>query len=172
MDVLFYLFVATVFGILLLSGIAIWAPRKAWIRIAAVALAVTMMPLGYMAYSGLLSKPKPRQLAWLERNVEKAFILGASFDEGRAIYLWLRLEGIAEPRYYALPWHQDTAEKLQDEIEEATKKNGGIMVIKPFTNDQFAQQGGLNIKIVPPPVLPMKPPRFPDRIINPRSTDI
>lgn len=172
MDVMFYLFIAAIAGVLLLSSIAIWSPREAWIRIVAAALAIAMMPLGYMAFAGLLSKPKPRQLAWLERNVEKAYILGASFSEGKAIYLWLRLEGVDEPRYYALPWSQRTAEQLQDEIEEATKKNGGIMVIKPFTNDQFAQKGGLNIKIVPPPMLPMKPPRFPDRIINPRSTDI
>ena len=99
-------------------------------------------------------------------------ILGASFSEGKAIYLWLRLEGMIEPRFYVLPWNKKTADNLEDEMEAASKKQGRLKVIKPFTNDQFAQKGGLNIQIIPPPTLPMKPPRFPSRVHNPRSTDI
>ena len=172
MDILFYLFVLTVVGIAALSSIAIWSPRANWIRITAVALAVAMMPLGYAALAGLLAKPKPRQLIWFERNVEEAEILGVSLSEGKAIYLWLRLEGMIEPRYYQLPWNKKTAEDLEDEMEQAAKQNGRLKVVKPFTNDQFAQQGQLNIKIIPPTILPMKPPRFPARVHNPRSTDI
>ncbi|MGI9422471.1 MAG: hypothetical protein ACR2PA_04710 [Hyphomicrobiaceae bacterium] len=172
MDTMFYLFALSVAGMLALATIAVWSPRAVWIRIVAVALAITMMPLGYVALAGLLAKPKPKQLAWFERNVEKAHILGISFAEGKAIYLWLRLEGMLEPRYYSIPWSQKAAEALEDQMEAATKQNGALMVIKPFTNDKYAQDGGLNIKIVPPPTLPMKPPRFPAKVYNPRSTDI
>ena len=172
MDMMFYIFAATIAGIVALAMIAIWSPRAAWIRFVAVALAAALLPLAYLAFTSLLAKPKPRQLAWFERNVEKAQILSISFAEGRGIYLWLRLEGMIEPRYYVLPWSRKVAESLQDDMEAATKQRGGLMVIKPFTNDKFQQQGGLNIRIVPPKVLPIKPPRFPARIYNPRSTDI
>lgn len=172
MDYLFHIFALTVIGLAALASIAIWSPRAGWIRVAALALAALMMPLGYLAYAGLLAKPKPRELAWFERNVEKAQVLGVSFAEGKAIYLWLRLEGMIEPRFYMLPWSKKAAQSLQDDMEAAAKQNGDLMVIKPFTNDKYAQDGGLNIKIVPPPTLPMKPPRFPARVFNPRSTDI
>jgi hypothetical protein len=172
MDAIFYIFAVIVAGFAILASIAIWAPRAAWIRMTAVAIAIVMMPLCYTALAGLLAKPKPNQLVWFERGVEEAEILGASFSEGKAIYLWLRLKGMIEPRYYVLPWDQKTAQDLEDELEAAAKKQGRLKVIKPFTNDKFAQKGGLNIKIIPPPSLPMKPPRFPARVFNPRSTDI
>ncbi len=172
MDVIFFLFVVTLLSLAGLASIAIWSPRAAWIRITAVALAIGAMGLAYTSLTSLLAKPKPRQLIWFERNVEQAEILGASFSEGRAIYLWLRLEGMIEPRYYMLPWNKQTAEDLEDELEAAAKKGHRLKVVKPFTNDQYAQTGGLNIKIIPPPTLPMKPPRFPARVHNPRSTDI
>ncbi len=172
MDAIFYLFSLLIAGFAVLASIAVWAPRAAWIRIVAVAVAVAMMPLGYAALAGLLAKPKPHQLVWFERQVEEAEILGASFSEGKAIYLWLRLEGMVEPRFYVLPWNKKTAEALEDDMEQAARKQGRLKVIKPFTNDQYAQKGGLNIEIIPPPTLPMKPPRFPARVFNPRSTDI
>ena len=172
MDDMFYLFALSVGGILALSIIAVWSPRATWIRVTAVALAILMMPLGYLTLAGLLAKPKPKQLAWFERNVEKAHILGISLAEGKAIYLWLRLEGMLEPRYYSIPWSRKAAESLEEQMEAATKQNGALTVIRPFTNDKYAQDGGLNIKIVPPPTLPLKPPRFPAKVFNPRSTDI
>ena len=46
MDYLFHIFAFTVVGIATLACIAIWSPRAGWIRIAALALAVLMMPLG------------------------------------------------------------------------------------------------------------------------------
>ncbi|MGI9524688.1 MAG: hypothetical protein ACR2PG_23915 [Hyphomicrobiaceae bacterium] len=172
MDVMFYLFFGTVAGMMTLASIAIWSPRRVWIRTVALAIGLGMLPLGYMSLAQLLSKPKPKQLAWFERNVARAHILGISFAEGKAIYLWMRLPGSIEPRYYSFPWSQKIAESLQDEMEAASKQNGKLMVIKPFANEIFEQQGGLNTKIVPPPVLPMKPPRIPGEAYNPRSTDI
>ena len=172
MDAMFFLFFGAAAGMMALASIAIWSPRRLWIRTIALTIGICMLPLGYMSLAELLSKPKPKQLAWFERNVSKAQILGISFAEGKAIYLWMRLPGSIEPRYYSFPWSQKIAESLQDEMEEASKKNGKLMVIKPFSNEIFEQQGGLNTKIVPPPVLPMKPPRFPGKVYNPRSTDI
>lgn len=172
MDVIFYLFAATVTIGGLLTSIAIWSPRATWIRVTASLLAVLFLPLSYIGFASLLSKPKPKNLAWFERNVEKAAVLGASFEEGVAIYLWLRLDNSLAPRYYVLPWNQSAAEKLEETMEAAVKTNTSVIIIKPFSKDVFEQWGDLNIKIVPPATLPMKPPRFPARIFNPRSPNI
>ena len=172
MDAVFFLFFGAAAGMMGLASIAIWSPRRVWIRTLALAIGLCMLPLGYISLAELLSKPKPKQLAWFERNVDRAHILGIDFAEGKAIYLWMRLPGSIEPRYYKFRWSQKIAESLQDEMEEASKQNGKLMVIKPFKNEIFEQQGGLNTKIVPPPVLPMKPPRTPGKVYNPRSTDI
>lgn len=172
MDILFYLFAAAVILGGLLASIAIWSPRATWIRVTASVLAALLLPLTYTGYASLLSKPKPKNLAWFERNVEEAAVLGASFEEGKAIYLWLRLDNIGEPRYYVLPWHQRAAEKLEEVMEAAVKTNTGVMIIKPFTNDNQEEWGDLNIKIAPPVIMPMKPPRFPPRVFNPRSPNI
>ncbi len=172
MDILFYLFAAAAIIGGLLTSIAIWSPRATWIRVVASLLAALLLPLTYTAYAGLLSKPKPKELAWFERNVEKATVLGVSFEEGKAIYLWLRLDTTTEPRYYMLPWHQRSAEKLEEVMEAAVRNKSGVMLIKPFSSENKESWGELNIKIVPPPILPMKPPRFPSPAIDPRSPNI
>ena len=48
-----------------------------------------MMPLGYLQLTELLSRPKPIDFEWFEREALSAVVLGARFEEGEAIYLWL-----------------------------------------------------------------------------------
>ena len=172
MDIIFYLFCGLVALLVALASIAIWSPRAPWIRFTAVALAICAIPLAYFVFAGLLSKPKPRSFAWFEKQTKQAELLGASFAEGKAIYIWLRLDNAAEPRYFVLPWRKKLAQKLEEAMEAATKTRAGILIIKPFSDDPYAQAGSLNIRIVPPKMQPKKLPRFPARVYDPRSSDI
>jgi hypothetical protein len=169
MDVIFYLFIVLVALVAVLASIAIWSPRAAWIRIVAVAVVAVALPLSYVVLVGLLSKPKPRSFAWFEAQTNTAELLGASFAEGKAIYLWLKLDRMIEPRYFVLPWRKKLAQKLEEAMEAATKTRAGILIIKPFNDDPYAQSGSLNIKIVPPKTQPKKLPRFPPPAFDPRG---
>lgn len=172
MDVLIYVFAAAVGIAALLASIAIWAPRRVWIRVVAVAVTALFMPLAYVYFTGLLSKPKPVDFAWFERNVERAAVLSISLHEGEAIYLWLRLDGEMEPRYYKLPWRRRAAEDLEDAVDAVSKSKGSIILKRPFSRHGFEENGTLNVEIVPPPSMPRKPPPRPPRIFNPRSPEI
>ncbi|HUS96961.1 MAG TPA: hypothetical protein VMX97_09505 [Hyphomicrobiaceae bacterium] len=172
MDIIYYLFAGAVLLMGLLASIAIWAPRKLPVRAAALLVAILILPWCYVVLAGLLSMPKPQSLAWFETKVEKAELLGASFAEGKTIYLWLRLEGMTEPRYFVMPWRKQTAQQLEDTIDAATKSRAGIVIFKPFQKRDGVLLGQLNIQIVPPPTAPQKLPRFPARVFNPRATDI
>ena len=172
MNELIYVFVATIANAAVLATIAIWAPRAPWVRLTALGLAILFIPLGYFQLVELLARPKPVSFEWFRRNVEQAQVLGASLDEGRAIYLWLRIDKDVEPRYYVFPWKQDAAEKLEDLIDNAVRKNATIVLRQPFIRKFMKDQGDLNANIVPPPLPPQKMPHPPAQIFNPRDQKI
>ena len=107
MSLLFYFYLAAVFATVLLATVAIWAPRRTVPRAAAVILAVTLIPASYVALTEILGRPKPVAHEWWSDHVRDAVLLGTSVDEGRAIYLWVQLDGETRPRYYTLPWRRD-----------------------------------------------------------------
>lgn len=172
MDILFYLFAAVVAVTAVQAAIAIWTPRVAYIRIGAVVITALMMPLIYLSFAMLMSKPKPISLEWYERNAERATILGVSLDEGKAIYLWLMLDGSAEPRAYVMPWQQQRAEQLEDTLNAVVQQKAGLVLKKPFTRRSEMESKSLSLEIVPPPSLPLKRLPPPPRIFNPREQDI
>ena len=172
MDIIYYLFSSALAVIGIQSAIAIWTPRKTWIRAGAVLTTVLFVPIAYATLTVLLSKPKPVSMEWFERNAERATVLGASLDEGKAIYLWLLLEGSKEPRFYVLPWQQQTAEQLEDTLESAIKSRSEVILKDPFTKRSNQETSSLSIEIKPPPTLPLKPPQLPPRIFNPRGNQI
>ena len=94
-----------------LASIAIWAPRPARVRILVVTMTLLFIPVAYVELAELLSKPKPMSFEWYYRNTDKAILLGTTLDEGKAIYLWLRLDGSLEPRNYKIPWNLKTGGK-------------------------------------------------------------
>ena len=98
MDVIYYIFAAAIGTAALLASIAIWAPRKTPIRVLALVAMTLFLPIIYAQFVGLLSKPKPVAWEWMDRDVDRAQLLSVSFDEGKAIYVWLRLNGMIEPR--------------------------------------------------------------------------
>ena len=172
MDVIYYIFAASIGTAALLASIAIWAPRKTPIRVLALVAMTLFMPLVYVQFVGLLSKPKPVAWAWLERDVDRAEVLSVSFDEGKTIYMWLRLNGMIAPRFYSLPWRQQFAEDLEDAMVKATRSSAGLIIKNPFSKQALEDSGGVSLEIMPPAMPPLKQPTLPPRVYNPRSPEI
>ncbi len=172
MDIIYYIFAASIALAALLAGIAISAPRKTPIRLLALGAMTLFLPVVYVQFIGLLSKPKPASFAWLERDVESAKLLGVSFDEGKAIYMWLQLEGMIEPRFYSLPWRQRVAEDMEDAMEQANRTRASVIIKNPFSRRSLEERGGVTVEIIPPPLPPLKKPVTPPRVFNPRQPEI
>ena len=172
MDILFYVFAGATGIAAALASIAIWAPRPTRVRVLAVTVTLLFIPVAYVELAELLSKPKPMSFEWYERNTDKALLLGTTLDEGKAIYLWLRLDGSLEPRNYKIPWNLRLAEKLEDASEDAVRRNSTIVLRNPFWRRSFDEWGDLNVEIIPPPLPPLKMPPPAPRFFNPRDKSI
>lgn len=172
MDIIYYVFAAAIGTAAILCSIAIWAPRETTVRVLALAVMTLFAPLVYVQMTGLLAKPKPVAFAWLERDVERAELLSVSFDEGKAIYVWLRLDGMIEPRFYSLPWRQQMAEDMEDAVEQASRTGSKLIVSNPFSKPSLEEGGGVSIEIIPPAMPPFKKPTIPPKVYNPRSPEI
>jgi len=173
MDNLIYLFIASVGMVAVLATIAIWSPRRTHIRVIALVATALFLPLGYVVLIELLSTPKPMRFEWFESDAAFATVLGVSFEEGTAIYLWLRLEDELKPRYYVLPWRGKLAERLEEAVDDAVSKNSSVVIPTPFSPKSLEELGNMNIQIIPPPIPPTKTPPFAKpRVFNPRKQDI
>jgi len=172
MDILFYVFAGATGIAAALAGLAIWAPRPTRIRIIALVIATLFIPVVYLQSIEMLSKPKPMSFEWYQRNEAKAALLSISLDEGKAIYLWLQLPDSVAPRNYEIPWNLKLAEKLEDAVDDAVRRNSTIILENPFYKRSFEDWGDLNVQIVPPPLPPMKHPPPPPQIFNPRGRSI
>ncbi len=172
MDILFYVFAGAGLVALALASIAIWAPRPTRVRILAIVITVLFLPIVYAQFVEMLSKPKPVSFEWYEQNADKAELLSVSLDEGREIYLWLRLDSSLEPRAYVVPWNLRLAERLEDAVDDAVRRNSTVLLRKPFYRRSFEEWGDLNIEILPPPLPPQKKPPLPPRAFNPREKNI
>ena len=80
----------------------------------------------------LLSRSKPIHLEW--RWFDTAELVGARLFEGEAIYLWLALPDIREPRAYVLPWSLEMAKEIAQAVEEGGQDRG-ILMDKPFRGE-------------------------------------
>ncbi len=172
MDTVYYLFAASLAVTAILAAIAIWAPRSPPLRITAVILTAVFVPLAYASLTTLLSRPKPIDFAWFERNAETAHVLGIKLDEGNAIYLWLHVDGYDKPGFYVLPWHQREAEHFQETYDASVKQRGTLILKKPFSRPSLEEKGGRSLEIIAPPTPTMKPPQLPTRVPDPRLQDI
>lgn len=173
MEHLIYLFGAAVALFALLATIAIWSPRRTSIRIVALVATALTIPLGYVGLIDLLSRPKPISFEWFDRNALSATVLGISFEEEKAIYLWLQLEDSLLPRYYELPWRQELAERLEDAVDDATSRGSTVTIATPFSPKSLEELGNMNIEIIPPSVPPTKMPPFEKpEIVDPRDKGI
>ncbi len=132
MDNVIYLYATAVLLAVALAGIAVWSPRAARIKVAALALAALIMPTAYASLMDLLGKPKPVTMEWAKRAVPEATVLGASMHEDRAIYLWLQLDDAEAPRAYVLPWDMAAAKGLQKAMRRAEADGTSVRMRRPF----------------------------------------
>jgi len=169
---LYLLFACATVLVALLAAIAIRAPRATPLRVAALAITTAFLPIAYLGLTEILARPKPMTHEWFNASAKQATVLGVSLDEGKAIYLWLRIDNSLEPRYYRLPWQQRNAEKLQKAVEEAAEEDVGVRIQNPFSRRSWTNQGEINVELVRPPVPPLKHPPPPPRIFNPREQQV
>ena len=157
------LFVVGAALVALLSLISIWAPRRLAIKSTALTTAVLFLPLSYAALVDLLSKPKPVDLEWWLSEAAEAEVLASRLVEDEAIYLWLQLPDLSEPRAYVLPWDRASAEQLQEAMREAEQQGSGVQMRVPF--EPSLEDREPRFYAPPQPALPPKdvvepPPEF------------
>ena len=88
------------------------------------------------------------------------------FREGEAIYLWLRLPDVTQPRAYVLPWNRNAAQQLQDVGREAERTGTEVIMRGPFAPLDDRQE---ELFYAPPqPAPPAKQPSGEDTPILPR----
>lgn len=115
-----------------LAFIAVWSPRKIWVKVTALVATTLFLPVAYGGLADLLSRPKPIGFEWSHLDVSEATVLGSRLEEGEAIYLWLGIDGIPEPRSYVLPWNQEMAEQLHKAQQKAEVEGTGVQMQMPF----------------------------------------
>jgi hypothetical protein len=151
---LLYLFGAAMLVASILTSISIWAPRRVIVRASAFGLAVLFVPLSYASFASLLSKPKPVSMEWARANTQEASVLGSSIREGEAIYIWLQMPGVDEPRAYTLPWNRSIANQLQEARRKAEEQGTGLGMRLPFEHSWDKQEP--KFYPLPQPALPPK----------------
>lgn len=119
MNLLMYSYAAMLSLVGVLGGIGICSPRKLWLKSAAVATVALILPVAYLSLAELLGRPKPMHLEWQQIELNEGNVVGFDLREGEAIYLWLRIDGVSEPRSYVLDWDQQRAQQLHDAEREA-----------------------------------------------------
>ncbi len=140
----------------ILGSISIWTPRKVWLKCTALCTLAFFLPVAYFTMTDLLSRPKPADLEWLHRQAEQAQVLGTRMKEGEAIYVWLEMEGVTEPRSYVLPWDKQLAKQMHGAKREAESKGQPLMMGKPF--QPSLEQREKKFYAAPQPKLPPKSP--------------
>ena len=170
MTELTYLFATVAVLAGLVTSISIWAPRRLWLKLTALGAAAMFLPIGYLSLAHLLSLPKPVALEWWLTHAPTATVLGSTVREDEAIYLWLQLEQVAEPRAYALPWSRDLAEQLQTAQREADANQSQVRMRLPF--EATLDDREPKFYALPQPPLPSKDVgRAPAQVYD-RNTDV
>lgn len=134
-----------------LANIAIWAPRRLRVKLAALVTAAVFLPALYLSLSEMLSRPKPVAAEWLRRELAEATVLDAQLQEGRAIYIWLAIEGADEPRAYALPWSERLARQLHGARRNAETSGTRLKMRLPFRPSLDRRQQVFYATPQPPP---------------------
>jgi hypothetical protein len=144
---------AIAFALVLGIFIFVVLPRgRVWQRTASVSLYVVLLGMVYVGSTELMSRPKPMRLEW--RNPEQATVIAANLRENEAIYVWLAIEGQDEPRAYALPWNQETAQQLQQAMAQA--QDGGTDLMMSMPSESGMDDREPKFYAAPQPAMPEK----------------
>ena len=126
-------------------------PRRALVS----SLFAVILALLFFGYSDMLGRPKAAQLELFRSDMKDARVIGSYFKEGDAIFLWLGLPGVTEPRYYKLPWSEQVAKSLQEAIQQDTDQHGGgVGISMPFERSLDKEE---------PKFYPLPQPKLPDK---------
>jgi hypothetical protein len=137
-----------------ITSISIWAPRRLWVKLGALGGAALFLPAVYAGFAHLLSMPKPVVMEWWHAQAPEATVLGSSIREGEAIFVWLQLNQVPEPRAFALPWSRDLAEQLQAAQREAEQNQSHVQMRLPFESSLDDREP--KFYAMPQPQLPPK----------------
>ncbi len=113
------LFAASGLVAVVLASLVLWSRRSLRIKTVSVLIAALFLPASYSSLVTLLGRPKPMNIETVAIDAEEANVVAVQMQEGEAIYLWLNLPGVAEPRAYVLPWDEKTARELHEAGQEA-----------------------------------------------------
>lgn len=121
-----WVIVTLIFGVL--AFFAVWSRLRSVARGIAMVLFFVGAPVVGVAAAAGLGWAVP-VIPYLTAPAGEDYrVLGTKMVQGEAIYVLL--DTIGEPRYYRLPWDQETADKLQDMMDDPN--NGGIVAQLPF----------------------------------------
>lgn len=137
MNNIIYPFAAAALLVAALAAIAIWSNHRLLLKTSAVLIVALILPAAYVTILDLLSRPKPVSLEWAARDLSEATVISAHFKEGDRIFLWLRVDGVEEPRYYALPWDEQVAKQLYGAQQEAEAKGTEVRMNRPFARNDI-----------------------------------
>ena len=163
------LFAVTALLAAALATICVWSPRQLPLKAGALALAFALMGTAYGSMLDLLSRPKPAGFEWFVAHAGEATVLGSSTVEGEAIFVWLQLDGIAEPRAYRLPWDQHAAEQLQEAARSAAEPQTALRMRMPF--EKSLDDRAPRFYALPQPALPPKDRAAPPAVVPPPGSD-
>ena len=153
-----------------LSLVSIWTPRRLAIKGTALATSILFLPVSYAGLVDLLSKPKPVSLEWQQTHATAAEVLAFRLVENEAIYVWLQLPQVAEPRAYVLPWDRASAEQLQQAMREGQQRGSGVTMRLPFESSLDDRERKFYAR--PQPALPPKTrPEDPPQLYQPPDRD-
>ena len=153
----------------ILANLAVWAPRRLRVKLGALITVAVFLPTAYFALSEMLARPKPVAAEWLRGALAEATVLGAQMQEGKAIYLWLALEGTAEPRAYALPWSEKIARQLHGARRSAEASGTRVKMRLPFQDSLDRRDQVFYAAPQPPPPEKQTPVQNPLNFQHSRS---
>lgn len=103
------------------------APK--WRKLMAYIMFVCLLIGAPLVYFDTLARPK--NLSDEIRHAEEAQVLAYHSQDGVAVYYWLLLPNLREPRYYYEPWSEE-ARKRVGELQQQFEGDGPVFFTLPF----------------------------------------
>lgn len=138
----------------ILAGSAVIYARR-WVKVLSTVLFVGLIIAAPSIYYDTLSRPK--LLTDEVRNDEQAEILAFAVQEGVAVYYWLQLPGLNEPRYYYEAWSEQARKRAQAMYREKGKDENATLIIPYPFQPSLNEDENLTIHALPQPKPPTKP---------------
>lgn len=148
----------------ILALIAILSPAKRRYKCIALLSTGLFLPLGYLVANDLLSRPKPLQIEVLKQHLDKSVVTASVMQEGEAIYLWLQMANINEPRAYHLPWDENLAKELHEAQRNAEESGTDVEMSMVEGDAAYSEKPMFQAKAAIPP-----PPKEGEELSGPVS---